>query len=411
MIEFEEHKLSNGLKLIWHEDKSTPLVVVNILYKVGSRDEDPEHTGLAHLFEHLMFSGSKNVPEYDKTLQKIGAENNAFTNSDFTNYYIILNAKNIETALWVESDRMQSLSLDHEALKVQKSVVVEEFKQRYLNIPYGDAMLVLRPLAYKLHSYRWPTIGKDISHIEKTTLDVASDFYKKFYSPENAIITIAGNISKKLAYELVSKWFEDIQPFNGITKNRLTEPKQTNKRFQEVKRKVPLNSIYKAYHMPERGDSTYYAADILSDILGRGKASRLHQNLVKKNQLFNNINAHILGSADPGLLVISGKINPRVDMKEADKLIDEEIESFKNNLEDYEVSKAIHLAESSYYFANVELLNRAVSLSVANAIGNTNLVNEELTLLLKLGKEDILKIAYNILIDSNCNTLFYRTNQ
>ncbi|MCG8305912.1 MAG: insulinase family protein [Cytophagales bacterium] len=410
MIKFEEYLLSNGLTLITHQDKNTPLVVVNVLYKVGSRNEHAHHTGLAHLHEHLMFGGSRHVPDYDKVLQKVGAENNAFTNTDITDYYVILDAENIETALWTESDRMHLLNFNQKTLDVQKSVVIEEFKQRYLNIPYGDVWLKLRPLAYTQHPYRWLTIGKRIEHIEQTTLEQAIDFYRKYYTPNNAILTIAGNIESSHAYDLTCKWFDDI-PAGNVEKEELPEePVQLNRRFLEIQNNVPLNSIYKAYHMPGRGNKGFYTADILSDLLGRGKSSRLHQNLVKSKQIFNNLNAYILGTEDPGLLVISGKINPGIDINDADNYIIEEIDRLLNHLEDSEVEKTIHQAESSNYFSEVELLNRSIGLAVANSLGNTNLVNEEINTILNLDKKDVLSIANDILLDSNCSTLHYKMN-
>jgi len=411
MINFKEHTLSNGLTVITHEDKSTPLVVVNILYKVGSRNEHPDRTGFAHLFEHLMFGGSRNVPDYDKSLQKVGAENNAFTNTDITNYYVILGKENIETALWAESDRMQYLNLDHKSLETQKNVVIEEYKQRYLNVPYGDVWLKLRPLAYQTHPYKWPTIGKKISHIENATLENVQDFHKTYYTPNNAILTISGNINDAYARELAEKWFGNI-PSNVSQNHQIQpEPTQSSYRFLETKSDVPLNSIYKTYHMPGRGDKNYLTADLLSDLLGRGKSSRLYQNLVKSNKIFNNINAYILGTADPGLLIVSGKVNPKIDVNEADNYITEEIEKLKNGLEKSEVDKVINQAESSTHFAETELLNRSINLSVANTLGNTNLVNEELEIIQQISKSEILEMASNILVDTNCSTMHYLSNK
>lgn len=411
MINFKEHILPNGLTLITHEDKSTPLVVVNILYKVGSRNEHPDRTGFAHLFEHLMFGGSRNVPYYDKSLQKVGAENNAFTNTDITNYYVILGKENIETALWAEADRMQYLNLDQKNLETQKNVVIEEYKQRYLNVPYGDVWLKLRPLAYQTHPYKWPTIGKKISHIENATLENVQDFHKTYYTPNNAILTISGNISDGYARELAEKWFGNI-PSNIRQNHQIQpEPKQSSYRFLETKSDVPLNSIYKTYHMPGRSDKNYLTADLLSDLLGRGKSSRLYQNLVKSNKIFNSINAYILGTADPGLLVISGKVNPEIDVNEADNYITEEIEKLKNGLEKSEVDKVINQAESSTHFAETELLNRSINLSVANTLGNTNLVNEELEIIQQISKSEILEMAKDILVDTNCSTMHYLANE
>ena len=411
MIKYQEQLLSNGLTLITHVDKSSPLVVVNILYKVGSRNEQPERTGFAHLFEHLMFGGSKNVPDYDKSLQKVGAENNAFTNTDVTNYYIILSANNIETALWAESDRMQYLSLDEKNLETQKNVVVEEFKQQYLNVPYGDVWLKLQPLAFTAHPYRWPTIGRKIDHIEQASLKNVQEFHEQYYTPNNAILTISGNIDPLIAYELTEKWFGSIPAYKNQKPQVPQEPKQTSARFLACEENVPLDAIYQAYHMPGRTNKNYLTADLLSDLLGRGKASRLYQSLVKSKKIFNSINSFITGSADPGLLIISGKVNPDIEITEAEKHIEEEIDLLKNDIKETEVEKVINQAISSTYFSESELLNRSINLSVANSIGNTNLVNEELELIGKTKKSDLVSMANEILVTSNCSTLHYKSKK
>lgn len=411
MIKYQEHILSNGLTLITHVDKSTPLAVVNILYKVGSRNEHPERTGFAHLFEHLMFGGSKNIPDFDTVLQKVGAENNAFTNTDITNYYIILSAENIETALWAESDRMRYLNLDEKSLATQKNVVIEEFKQRYLNVPYGDVWLKLQPLAYNVHPYQWPTIGKNISHIEEATLKDVKEFHEQFYTPNNAVLTISGNIDPVKILTLAEKWFGNIPGFRNGQVQIPSEPKQNSLRFLEIEENVPLNSIYKAYHMPGRKSNSYHEADLLSDLLGRGKSSRLYQSLVKNKKVFNSINSYVTGTEDPGLLIISGKVNPDIDIAEAEKYIEDEINTLKNNLTETEVEKVINQAISSTYFSETELLNRSINLSVANSMGNTNLVNEELDLISKIKKKDILNMADEILVNQNCSTLHYKSRK
>lgn len=411
MIKYKEHILSNGLTLITHVDQSTPLAVVNILYKVGSRNEHPERTGFAHLFEHLMFGGSKNIPDFDKILQKVGAENNAFTNTDITNYYIVLSAENIETALWAESDRMQYLNLDEKSLETQKNVVIEEFKQRYLNVPYGDVWLKLQPLAYNIHPYQWPTIGKNINHIEQATLKDVQEFHEKFYAPHNAVLTISGNINPEKTYALAEKWFGNIPGHENGQFQIPPEPQQTSPRFLEIEENVPLNSIYKTYHMPGRKSNSYLSADLLSDLLGRGKSSRLYQSLVKNKKVFNSINSYVTGTEDPGLLIISGKVNPDIDIVEAERYIEEEIETLKNNLLETEVEKVINQAISSTYFSETELLNRSINLSVANSMGNTNLVNEELDLISNIKKEDVLKMADEILMNQNCSTLHYKSKK
>ena len=408
MVSYQEFSLSNGLTLITNEDSSTPLVVVNLLYKVGSRNEHAERTGFAHLFEHLMFGGSKNVPEFDNVLHNIGAENNAFTNTDITNYYITLNAENIEAAFWVESDRMQHLILDQRRLDVQKNVVVEEFKQRYLNVPYGDAWLKLRPLAYQEHPYRWATIGMKPEHIEEAALSDVRQFYERFYNPGNAILTVAGNINAQKALELAEKWFGDIPgtvPYNGII---AAEPGQISPRTEEVSSNVPLNAIYKAYHMPARGSKQYILTDLLGDLLGRSKSSRLYQSLVKEKQIFNNINAYISGSADPGLLVIAGKVNKGISIYDAEKHLNEELDKIKIFIHEEEVEKVINQAISTVCFSEAELMNRAVALSVANALGDTGLINEEIKLIREATVPELMAMANEIITVRNSSTLYYK---
>jgi zinc protease len=410
MIAFQEHTLSSKLKLIIHEDKSTPLVVVNLLYKVGSRNEHFERTGFAHLFEHLMFGGSKNVPDYDKVLHNIGAENNAFTNTDITNYYIVLNAENIETAFWVESDRMRYLTLDQHRLDTQKKVVVEEFKQRYLNVPYGDVWLSLRPLAYKVHPYRWPTIGMKPEHIEGSTIADVQQFYDRHYTPGNAVLTVAGNVNSQEVFDLAEKWFGGIDsklyPEGQLPK----EPKQKEKRAVEMSANVPLDAIYIAYHMPARGGKDYVVADLLADLLGRSKSSRLYQSLVKEKQIFNSINAYITGSADPGLLVISGKINAGQDIYDAEKFIIDEIEELKSGVKEEEIEKVINQSVSSVYFSETELLNKAIALSMADALGDVGLVNQEIEFIKSTSDSEIMSMAKEILNDTNSSTLYYKSN-
>ncbi len=411
MIDFTEHKLDNGLTLIVHTDKSTPLVVVNLLYKVGSRNEHPDKTGFAHLFEHLMFGGSKHVPDFDKVLHRIGAENNAFTNTDVTNYYEILSAENLETALWVESDRMMFLNLNPENLNNQKSVVVEEFKQRYLNVPYGDVWHHLRSIAYQVHPYQWPTIGKEISHIENATLDDVQDFHQKYYAPDNAVLTLAGNIETGAALDMVNKWFGDIPSYSAENGQIPMEPTQRERRFLEIEAEVPLDALYMAFHMPGHTERDYIPADLLSDLLGRGKSSMLYQALVKEKKIFNNISAYITGTADPGLLIVSGKLNPDHTPEEGEQLVMEIIDKLKHNLQDREVQKVINQAESAYYFANTELGNKALALSVANMLGDTNIVNTEIEKLKLVTKEKLEKLAGKLLVPSNCSVLYYKSSR
>jgi zinc protease len=411
MISYRENKLSNGLTLITHQDKSTPLAVVNLLYKVGSRNEEKDKTGFAHLFEHLMFGGSANVSNFDQVLHRAGAENNAFTNTDITNYYIILNAVNLETALWVESDRMRYLTLDQKRLDIQKNVVVEEFKQRYLNMPYGDVWLKLRPLAYKKHPYQWPTIGIKPEHIQNADLQDVEAFYNRYYTPDNAVLSIAGNIDHEEILNLVDHWFGGLCPTHGQKIQLPAEPVQEELRFLEVESDVPMDAIYKVYHMPARGTKDYITADLASDLLGRGKSSRMYHKLVKKKKIFNSIQAYITGSSDPGLIIISGKLNPGQKIEDGDKHIDEEIELAFSNIVDEEVEKVINQATSSVYFSETELLNKAMTLALANSLGDTGLLEKEIEWMMNTTKSEILKQMSKIFVRENCSTLYYRSNQ
>ncbi|MFM9026621.1 MAG: M16 family metallopeptidase, partial [Bacteroidota bacterium] len=308
MIRFSRHVLSNGLPLIVHEDPSTPLATVNLLYKVGARDEDPKRTGFAHLFEHLMFGGSVNIPEYDSPLQLAGGDNNAFTNNDITNYYCTLPANNLETAFWLESDRMLSLAFSEKSLDVQRQVVVEEFKQRYLNQPYGDVWLLLRPLAYKVHPYQWATIGKEVSHIEEATLQDVRDFFFKYYTPDNAVLVVAGGVKEGSVVELAEKWFGGIQRNIASRPPYPAEPRQQEERRLTVKRDIPFDALYMAFHACSRLDDDFYATDLMTDILSRGKSSRLYNVLVKEKKLFSDVSAYLTGDFDKGLVVVEGKL-------------------------------------------------------------------------------------------------------
>jgi zinc protease len=409
MINFSQFTLANGLQVIVHEDHSTPMAVLNICYNVGSRDEDENKTGFAHLFEHLMFGGSKNIPSYDEPVQKVGGENNAFTSPDITNYYITLPASNIETAFWLESDRMMSLSFDPNVLEVQRKVVIEEFKQRYLNQPYGDVWLKLRPLAYQSHPYKWATIGKDISHIENATLDDVKEFFFKYYIPNNAVMVVAGNVTLNQVKQLSEKWFEPIPTGKPILRNRKKEEQQNKARQLEISAKVPFDAIYKAFHMPARYDNNFHASDLVSDILGRGKSARLYEELVKKNQIFSNINAYITSSNDPGLLMISGHVNKGISIEKADKAICKVIGSFlEDGISDQELEKVKNQAETAAVFGEVELLTRAMALAFAANAGNVDFANEDLNKLVAVSKSDVMLAANTILNSKNCSTLWYR---
>lgn len=408
MIEYKEHLLSNGLQLIVHEDHQSPMVCVNILYKVGSRNEHADKTGFAHLFEHLMFGGSKNIKNFDGPLQQVGGDNNAFTSPDITNYYITIPSNNVETAFWLESDRMLSLSFDPEALEIQRKVVIEEFKQRYLNQPYGDLSLKIRPLAYKKHPYQWATIGKEISHIENATMEDVKAFFNKFYNPDNAILVVAGDITESKALELTKKWFGPINKVSQPKEKIPIEPVQTEPRFLEIRNDVPAMVIHKVYHMPARINKQYYAADLFSDVLGHGKSSLLHQRLVNERQWMSSISSYVSGSYDPGLLTISGKLNQGVDIELVNKEIELVIESvLTDGIDDESVEKTKNQAESSMIFSETELLNRAMNLAYASFLGETDLVNKELDLINAVTKEDIINAGRTIVKQDNCSTIYY----
>jgi len=410
MIHYEHFTLNNGLEVYVHEDHTTPMAAVNILYNVGSRDEDEQKTGFAHLFEHLMFGGSKHIPVYDEPLQKVGGENNAFTSPDITNYYITLPAVNLETAFWLESDRMMSLSFDPKVLDVQQKVVIEEFKQRYLNQPYGDIWLKLRPLAYQKHPYRWATIGKEISHIEEATMDDVKHFFYKYYLPNNAILVVAGNVTVPQVKELCKKWFEPIPAGEKYKRNLPKEEKQTEARILETSAKVPLNSIYKAYHTAGRFDEGFHNADLLSDILGRSKSSRLYNRLVKERAMFNNISAYVTASLDPGLLMIQGNLNQGISLEDANTAIEEIVqEIMENRVDDNELQKVKNQSESTLAFAEVELLNRAMNLAFAANAGDADWCNQDADKIRAITAESIQNTAKEVLRKDNCSTMYYRS--
>src|SRR5687767_10301118 len=347
MILFEKFTLANGLRVIVHRDTSTPMAVVDIMYDVGARDEDAERTGFAHLFEHLMFGGSLNIPMYDEPLQMAGGENNAYTTNDLTNYYIQLPSENLETAFWLESDRMLSLAFTDKSLDVQRKVVCEEFKEHYLTKPYGDAWHKMRDLAYKKHPYRWMTIGKELSHIENAQLQDVKNFFFKHYRPSNAILVVAGNVTVEKVKELAEKWFGDIPPGEKDKRNLPVEPEQEEARKLEVKANVPLDALYKCWHMPARMDKRYYAVDLLTDILGGGGSSRLFQVLVKEKQLFSNIECYHFGSSDAGLLTIEGKLVKGVKLVDAEKAVEDELAKIKTEqVKETELQKVKNKTES-----------------------------------------------------------------
>lgn len=409
MVNFTRTILDNGLTVICNTDTGTPFVSVNILYKVGSRDEDANKTGFAHLFEHLMFGGSVNIADYDKYVQQAGGENNAFTTNDYTNYYITIPASNIETALWLESDRMLGLDFSQHSLDVQKNVVVEEFKQRYLNAPYGDTWLKLRPLVYQVHPYRWATIGVSPEHIEKATLQDVKDFFRQYYAPDNAIISISGNVTTDKALELVKKWFGGI-PASGYTKKTLPpEPVQTEpRRLAVTDNKVPADAIYKVYHMGKRLSGNFYTCDIISDILSNGQSSRLYINLIKNSKLFSGIDAYVSADTDPGLFIISGKLSEGTDIKEAEEAIVREIDKFiDSEITPREVEKVINKTKARISYSEISYQSKANNLAFFEFLGDINLINNECSRYEQVTNATIKETATALFDENNCSTLLY----
>ncbi len=412
MINFEKFTLKNGLRVIVHHDESTPIVAINVLYNVGARDEDHSKTGFAHLFEHLMFGGSVNIPKYDEPLEKAGGENNAFTNNDITNYYLTLPVQNIETGFWLESDRMFQLAFSEKSLDVQRNVVTEEFRQTHLNQPYGDVWLLLRPLAYKVHPYQWSTIGKEISHIQNAVMDDVKAFYKKFYNPNNAILVVAGNVETAEIKILAEKWFGPIQNDGENQRNIPKEPPQTEARLLVTENNVPLDAIYKAWHMCGRMDAAYHPTDLLSDILSNGNSSRLYNELVKNKKLFSDLNAYILGSSDEGLFVVSGKLVKGVKLEDADAAINEELDKMKNDeIDERELQKVKNKIEANLEFSEMNVLEKAMNLAFAELMGNAADVNEEGKKYQAVTAEQIRETARQVLRPENCSTLYYKSQK
>ncbi|TFG44412.1 MAG: insulinase family protein [Bacteroidia bacterium] len=408
MINFSRFRLDNGLRVIVHEDRSTPLVAMNIMYDTGSKDEDPSVTGMAHLFEHLMYCGTANISEYDLPLQLAGGENNAFTNNDITNYYLTLPSGNAETAFWLESDRMLEPGFTQKKLDVQKSIVIEEFKQRYLNQPYGDAMLLLRPLAYTTHPYRWPTIGMNISHLENVSIDHVKEFFSRHYTPGNAILALTGNIEPGLANKLAAKWFGSI-PHRSKAERRLPqEPLQTEDRKLTVERNVPSDALYMAWHMGSRLSEEYHILDLLTDLLAGGESGRLYNRLVRERNLFSEINAYITSDIDPGLVIISGKLMKGTNIMKAEESVNEVINELKDPiLPDNELEKVKNRFESSIVLSNTSILNKAMNLAMYELLGDPDLVNREVENYRAVTRKMVRKSANRFLVPENCTTLYY----
>jgi len=409
MVKFERFTFDNGLTVIVHRDRTTPMVAMNIIYKVGSRDEHPDKTGFAHLFEHLMFGGSINIPKYDEPLQQAGGENNAFTNNDFTNYYLTIPKNNLETAFWLESDRMLSLAFTAKSLNVQRQVVIEEFKQNYLNQPYGDVYLLLKPMAYQKHPYRWNTIGKNISHIENATMEDVKAFYAKYYNPNNAILSVAGDITFDQIKTLAEKWFGSIKATNGAERNYPAEPEQTVMNERVVERPVPQNAIYMCWKMPARTDQDFYTTDLISDVLSNGNSSRMFQNLVKGKKLFSEINAFVTGDLDPGLFIVSGKMINGAGKQEAEDAICGELNKLTDQpVSDQELDKVKNKIEANLVFSRLSVLSKAMQLAYYEMLGDANSWNEEMEKYRAVTKAHIMVKSGELFQKKNQTTLYYR---
>lgn len=409
MIKVNRHTLANGLRIIHNQDESTQMVALNLLYDVGARDEHPEHTGFAHLFEHLMFGGSVNIADYDTPVQNAGGENNAWTSNDMTNYYITLPYQNVETGFWLESDRMLSLDFNPKSLDVQRQVVIEEFKQRNLNQPYGDASHLIREMAYQTHPYQWPTIGKEISHIANATLDEVKEFFYRFYAPNNAILAVTGHISLEETIRLTEKWFGPIPARNVPKRNLPKEVQQTEIRRKTVERKVPVDALYMAFHMCDRHHADYPVYDIITDILSNGRSSRFIQHLVQENKIFTGIDAYITGSIDEGLLHIAGKPAEGISLEEAEKAIWAELDELKRvSVDELELEKVKNRYESEQIFNNINYLNVATNLAYFELLGKAEDINDEVRKYRSVTASQLQKVAQKTFIPENCSILYYK---
>ena len=408
MISYEKMVLQNGLTVLMHEDKNTPIASISVLYKVGSRDEHPEKTGFAHLFEHLMFGGSINIPDYDGVMQRAGGENNAYTNHDYTHFFTTLPAINIETALWLESDRMLEIMLQKEVLDVQKKVVVEEFYETCLNLPYGDVWHELSSLNYEKHPYKWPTIGVHPSHIERANLTDVKKFYNKYYHPGNAILVIAGPISIKRMKELAMKWFNDIPSGKTIKKNYSLEPPKKEARHKQSQAEVPVDAIYMTFPCPARADKAFYAVDLLSDIFSNGPSSRLIHRLTRENKYFNHIDCYVTGDFDPGLIVFEGRPTEKISLQDAEEIISKEINVLKTQLiESTELQKWKNKAESTLVLSEMGIQSKSMNLGFFEALGNADLMNAESDIYQSLTAEEIQQAAQVWLKDDQKSVLTY----
>ncbi|MFT5602790.1 MAG: zinc protease [Flavobacteriales bacterium] len=412
MIEYQKFTLENGLTVLFHQDKTTPIVAFNILYDVGAKDENPDKTGFAHLFEHLMFGGSKNIENFDTPLQSAGGQSNAFTSNDITNYYVTLPKENLETAFWLDSDRLDQLAFTPKSLEVQRSVVIEEFKQRYLNQPYGDLWLELRPLAYQKHPYQWATIGKEVNHIEEATMEDVKAFFYKHYGPQNAILCVAGDVDLEAVKSLTNKWFGGIDKREKYVRNIPSEPKQNRLRKKEIIRDVPADGIYMTFHMCDKRSNDYCATDLISDVLSGGQSCRFFTKWIMENPKFTDLDGYITGSIENGLFVISGKPADGVSLDECYEIIWKELELMKTELaSEREMEKILNKVESSTVFGEMSVLNKAMSLCHYELLGDANLINEQLDNYRAVNAQDLKRIANDIFTVENCSVLYYKAKK
>ena len=412
MITYKKTILANGLSVIANRDKTSRMAAVNILYKVGARNENPNRTGLAHLFEHLMFRGTHQIPDFDTPVQMACGENNAFTNNDYTDFYITLPIANIETALWLESDRMTGLNLSDEACKIEKRVVIEEFRQRYLNQPYGDANMLLRALAYKQHPYRWATIGLTPEHIEQASAEEIHNFYRTFYHPSNAILSFSGDMAEEEFFALAEKWFGGIEDHKHDIPSIPAEPTQNEARRQEVERDVPATTITIAFKMGNRLSRDFFLGDITSDILAGGDSARLYEHLIKNKRLFASVNAYITGDVDCGLFVFTGQLLPSTSEAEAEEALWAEMADLQqNNISDYELEKVKNKFEANTLFGELNVMNKAMNLGYYEMIGDLSLINREVEIYRSLTSGDISDFASRTFRKKNSSTLIYRAKR
>lgn len=413
-MKINKHILKNGLRLLHYHDVNTQMVAVNIMYNVGSKHEHPDHTGFAHLFEHLMFAGSAHVPDFDEVVQRASGENNAWTNTDVTNYYISLPAHNLETALYLESDRMLALNINQESLDVQKQVVAEEFKQRFLNQPYGDASLLMRPMVYGEHPYAWPTIGKKLEHIEAFCLDDVRAFYDKFYAPNNAVLAICGHVSFEKAIELTEKWFGDIPAKDLACKPLSAVERQHSPRRMEVTRQVPMDALYKYWHAPAVSEAGYQACDLLTDILAGGRSARLFQRLVKDRRKFSALDIYVGGEAEKGggSIQFCGKPLIGVSIEKAEQALLEELQLMATEaVSAEELQKVKNKFESAFLFRNTNCLHIATQICWYELMGDAEQYLKDFHQTLQLQASDLQAMAAQVFCEDNCSTLYYRAEE